>query len=254
MRESVLNECGSSRIGEYDLLLYAFVEANMVLGLRPVEWFNTSFCCAVNGPSLIMRVLNGKSTHGRANGKIRSLILDDLMEEDKAKVFKYWNMLNRFAVKFASQNGLKLCGWEEQQTIIKVLGERLSIKYKDFCRLRNIVLTNEDLRPTLYSTRHQCIANAKSNDVDKFDIAGAFGHAGSDTATKYYGKKWRGFGSFKVQPTLDSVLNVNGGLEYVKGLLANNIKLNYDFELNNIVKDLNTIYHKPELKAELVID
>lgn len=253
IRESELKKASSSRIGEYDLLLYAFVDANLILGLRPVEWFNTSFCCAVKGPKLIMRVLNGKSTHGRANGKIRSLILDGLTEVDKAKVFNFWNMLNKFSNKFASQNGISSCGWVEHQTIIRVLGERLSIKYKDFCSLRNIVLSSEDLRPTLYSTRHQCIANAKSNDVDKFDIAGVFGHAGSDTAKKHYGRKWRGFGSFKVQPTLDSVLNVNGGLEYIKGLLANNIKLNYNFELNNIVKDLNTIYHKPELKAELVI-
>lgn len=67
-------------------MMVAFVDANLVVGLRPVEWFFPfPFCCAVKGPKLTAIVENGKATHGRANGLKRYLILDDLKHEESKK-------------------------------------------------------------------------------------------------------------------------------------------------------------------------
>lgn len=37
----------NTRVSEFDRMMVAFVDANLVVGLRPVEWFSVSFCCAV---------------------------------------------------------------------------------------------------------------------------------------------------------------------------------------------------------------
>lgn len=242
------------KIGDYDQLLVAFVEANLIVGLRPVEWFSVAFCSAINGPKNILIVQNGKATHGRANGYYRYLILDNLKNEELEKIFLYWNLLNRFVKKYLKQKeqGGPLT-WEDMQLIIKVLGERLRLKYEEFCSLRKKILDDTDLRPTLYSTRHQCIANAKSKDIDKFIIAGTFGHASKDTAAKHYGRKWRGDFSFNIYPTMDTIERVNGSYDFVKTLLAKTQETPYYFELN-IEKDFNTDYYDHKLKSGLVID
>ena len=245
----------NTRVSEFDRMMVAFVDANLVVGLRPVEWFSVSFCCAVKGPKLIMIVENGKATHGRANGLKRYLILDDLKHEDQEKIYLYWNLLNKYVRKVSSLNKSSgyTFGWDEKQTFIKILQERLRLSYINYFKLRGKVLTNEDQRPTLYSTRHQCIANAKVKGIDKFVIAGAFGHAGKDTASNFYGRKWRGHSGFSIKPTLDSIENVNGSHEFVKTLLANNLDTFYYFDLN-IANEFNTDYYKDELKSGLVID
>lgn len=255
MREFQHKKNNNIRIGEFERLMIAFVDANLVLGLRPIEWFSVSFCCAVKGPKLIMIVGNGKATHGRANGLFRYLILDDLKTEDVEKINLYWNLLNRYIKRVTSnkKNNDKSLSWDEKQTYIKVLGERLRLRYDDFIRLRGKDISSESERPTLYSTRHQCIANAKVKGVDKFIIAGAFGHAGKDTASKYYGKKWRGYSGFSVMPTMDTIERVNGSHEFVKTLLANNVETPYYFDLN-MAKEFNTDYYNDELKSGLVID
>lgn len=243
------------KIGEFDRLVVAFVDANLVVGLRPIEWFSVGFCCALKGPKLIMIIANGKATHGRANGLYRYLILDDLKTEDIEKINLFWNLLNRYVkrVSAKSSESKLVLTWDEKQTFIRILGTRLRLRYEEFLKLKGKVLNNDLERPTLYSTRHQCIANAKVKGVDKFIIAGAFGHAGKDTASRYYGKKWRGHSGFNIMPTLDTIEHVNGSHEFVKTLLANNIETPYYFDLN-MAKEFNTDYYNDELKSGLVID
>lgn len=52
--------------------------------------------------------------------------------------------------------------------------------------------------PTLYSTRHQAVANAKANGLDEISIASLFGHISTTTARLHYGKAIHGSG--KIQP------------------------------------------------------
>ena len=54
MREFQHKKNNNIRIGEFERLMIAFVDANLVLGLRPIEWFSVSFCCAVKGRKFIM--------------------------------------------------------------------------------------------------------------------------------------------------------------------------------------------------------
>ena len=253
MRQFELKKISGMRVGQFDELIVAFVAANLVVGLRPVEWFSVSFCCALNGPKLIMIVPNGKATHGRANGKERYLILDALNQEDIDKIERYFILLDAYMINFLKKKGKgNIFHWEDKQTYIKVLGDKLRVTYADFLKHLNKEPKNI-LRPTLYSTRHQCIANAKVKGVDKYVIAGAFGHASKETAANHYGRKWRGYAGFNIQPTLDTIQNVNGGHEYIKTLLANELDTPYYFDLN-MAKDFNSDYHIKKLNSGLAID
>lgn len=44
---------------------------------------------------------------------------------------------------------------------------------------------------TLYSIRHQAVANAKAADVDDIEIAAVFGHISVRTSKERYGRKTR---------------------------------------------------------------
>lgn len=58
---------------------------------------------------------------------------------------------------------------------------------------------------TLYSLRHQAIANAKSDGLEDFVIAATFGHISTKTAKKYYGKKRNGWGEMKVRANKETI-------------------------------------------------
>lgn len=63
--------------------------------------------------------------------------------------------------------------------------------------------------PTIYSTRHQAVANAKEAGLSSVAIAAMFGHSSVITAARHYGKAVSGTGSSKVRPSernIDSVL------------------------------------------------
>lgn len=86
----------------------------------------------------------------------------------------------------------------------------------------NIFKTIKDLddisieRPTIYSTRHQCIANAKASNVHEFEIAAFFGHASVETNSRHYGKAWFGWSKFPFKPALESIEKVNGSEVYLQ--------------------------------------
>lgn len=63
--------------------------------------------------------------------------------------------------------------------------------------------------PTVYSTRHQAVANAKETGLSSVVIAAMFGHSSVVTAQRHYGKGSSGTGSSKVRPSeqnIDSVI------------------------------------------------
>ncbi|WP_247125306.1 integrase [Acinetobacter baumannii] len=74
------NEVIGSKLG---VMLKCFLEANMLLGLRPVEWLSLRLACDVEKKCLCLVVDNGKHSNGRANGEIRIL---DLLEDDREKL------------------------------------------------------------------------------------------------------------------------------------------------------------------------
>lgn len=63
--------------------------------------------------------------------------------------------------------------------------------------------------PTIYSTRHQAVANAKEAGLSAVAIAAMFGHSSVITANRHYGKAASGTGGIKVRPSdrnIDSVV------------------------------------------------
>lgn len=232
-----------------EILLKCFVRANLVMGMRPVEWFDSYLCCALDGPELIMMIKNAKSSHGRANGDFRYIVLDNLSEIDKENVFKYWFLLhglNGVVDQVTKSKGS--FGFHEKEKYIRNLGTVMRRKYMKYCSISNKGPGID--RPTLYSTRHQCIANAKSKGVNKFFIAACFGQAGSDTARLYYGPASKGMAGFGLKPTLDSIVRVNNSHEFVRDVLLslNDIFYCFDAEMEKV---MNTIYDKGGLNNNL---
>lgn len=62
--------------------------------------------------------------------------------------------------------------------------------------------------PTLYSTRHQAIANAKATGINDIMIASLFGHISPSTNRMHYGKKHHGNTTCKLVPSAQNLLSV----------------------------------------------
>lgn len=253
-------------------LLKCFVKANMLVGLRPIEWLEATFFCDTQTQDLIMRVKNAKHSHGRANGSHRVLVLVDIDEVEATYLMDYFCLyqvsLERKAMDFLYKNseyfsqqslfaesGIKTNSDDKltnipvnlssthTQTYLKnttleqmidangvaqagcadklnrALQNEMYKKYKEYLSSIGQELTDISKRPTLYSTRHQCIANAKAGDKEPHEIAGFFGHANIKTNRDHYGKKaygWSGWGDFKFNPTAESILQVSGGYEFLE--------------------------------------
>lgn len=253
-------------------LLKNFVKANMLVGLRPIEWREASFMSDIATKTLIMRVKNAKHSHGRANGEYRNLVLTDIGELEASYLIEYYCLyqvsLERKALDFLYKNNefftqqslfiesgissethekmtniptnlsathtqtyLKNTSLEQMidangvpqagcaDKLNRALQNEMYKKYKEYLSSIGQELTDSSKRPTLYSTRHQCIANAKSGGKDPMEIAGFFGHASDKTNRLHYGKKchgWSGWGDFKFNPTAESILQVVGGYEFLE--------------------------------------
>lgn len=253
-------------------LLKSFVKANMLVGLRPIEWHEAIFMCDIATQNLVMRVKNAKHSHGRANGEYRNLVLTEINEQETSFLMEYFCLyqvsLERKALDFLYKNsefftqqslfaesGIRSESHEQMtnipvnlatthtQTYLKntsleqminangipqagcadklnrALQNEMYKKYKEYLSSIGQELTDTSKRPTLYSTRHQCIANAKAGGKDPMEIAGFFGHASDKTNRLHYGKKshgWSGWGDFKFSPTAESILQVAGGYEFLE--------------------------------------
>ena len=67
--------------------------------------------------------------------------------------------------------------------------------------------------PTIYSTRHQAVANAKGANLDPISIAAMFGHSSIVTASRHYGKGSSGRqGQSMVRPSQENISSVIAGM------------------------------------------
>lgn len=161
----------------------AFFKAIMATGLRPEEWQNSVLLTEPN-PQFefetypVLRVRNAKQTNGRAHGEYRHLMLDDLDVQDLLYV--------RLALQYANPKSNQ--GWTTQE------GKAGSWHdYYDFLRAHLYRVTCKlfptcGRRVTIYSCRHQFIANLKKAKFSKEDIAAIVGHSTDETATIHYGR------------------------------------------------------------------
>lgn len=282
-------------------LLKSFVKANMLVGLRPIEWRQVTFMSDIENQNLIMRVKNAKHSHGRANGEYRNLVLTAINKKEVEYLLDYFCLyqvsLERKALDFLyknsdfftqqtffSQSGISSEIYEKRtniptnlslthtQTYLKntsleqmidangvpqagcadklnrSLQNEMYKKYKEYLSSIGQELTDASKRPTLYSTRHQCIANAKASGKEPMEIAGFFGHASDKTNRLHYGKKsygWSGWGEFKFTPTAESILQVDGGHEFLANCKQDYFRM-VDKSINDVViaKESSNHYDK----------
>lgn len=167
--------------------LRAWLRASIITGLRPVEWKNTQFFMYNETPAL--KILNAKSTNGRGNGETRTLLLSNVSQEDLQSIKTHLNSVRTF-------NGM---------------GEYLyfyrgcSIALYKACRA---CWPRRKRHITLYSTRHQFSANAKSSGFSKVEVAAMMGHAVDITASIHYGKKSGGNEEVTISPIEQEVSSV----------------------------------------------
>lgn len=167
--------------------LRAWLRASVITGLRPIEWKNAIFTLFEGEPAL--KILNAKATNGRGNGEFRTLLLKDVSNED-LKIIK--NHLS---------NTRKFTGMDEYEYFYRACAISL---YKA-CRK---CWPKRKRHITLYSTRHQFSANAKSSGFSRLEIAAMMGHAVDITASIHYGKKIAGNESITVSPVIQEVATV----------------------------------------------
>lgn len=158
---------------------FVFFKAGLAVGLRPIEWQSSELlegpidaCASLEPP--ILKVKNGKSTNGRSYGKYRFIGLSQLKPQDLAMIKEALIL----AKNTKNSSGEKI-SWDDYYAGIS--GRLYNITKRLFPRSKK--------RPTLYSCRHQLIANLKSAGYSLVDVACLSGHLTDVTATEHYGKR-----------------------------------------------------------------
>lgn len=259
-------------------LLINFVQANMLVGLRPIEWLNARLAFGIADKRMVLIVENAKNSHGRANGDKRILLLGGLDLEDQYKINHFYSRFQKrlhlqaktFLIEHQAfkndeeyeqkSNRLFSKIWKDfeptayrnipksdlsdalgnpkqglAEIVLRGLQREMYIQFDNYMH-ENPGLVLDQKRVTLYSTRHQCIANAKANKTNIFEIAAFFGHSSTETSSRHYGKAWSGWSSFVVKPDPHCILEVRNSADYVEqeyGIVV---------EQNNFAKNMeNTI-------------
>lgn len=162
---SALTAALAASTSRYAQIARIWLQAGILTGLRPSEWREVSF----DPDTQTLTVMNAKATNGRANGPMRRLRLRNLTRGEREII---------------------------QEMIRMVRG------HEDFCRLyggvRKVlcatarrVWPRRKMRISLYSSRHQWVANAK-RVYDRRTVAALAGHASAETAGHHYARRRRG--------------------------------------------------------------
>jgi hypothetical protein len=176
----LLAEIQSGEISSYwNKPTLVFFKAGLAVGLRPSEWQSselleaTTAACASLAPP-ILKVKNGKSTNGRSYAEYRYIGLSQLKPQDLS-------MINEALIlaKNTKNSSGKEIHWDDYYAGIS--GRLYNITKRLFPRSKK--------RPSLYSCRHQLIANLKSAGYSLVDIACLSGHLTDVTASEHYGKR-----------------------------------------------------------------
>ncbi|MEG3619774.1 hypothetical protein V5T82_15015 [Magnetovibrio sp. PR-2] len=168
---------------KYNPQLVCILIATIAVGLRPVEWGKTDIQQNEETGERLLIVKNAKATNGRGNGEDREINITNLPPEIHKAI--------EYIVEFATNSE----NWGLEYDRISCLHARLQKKIRPRARTSY----------TIYSARHQYIANLKHLGVFD-DIADLVGHKGKRTATEHYGRKQAG--KLKISKRLDYELSV----------------------------------------------
>ncbi|HDL7947173.1 TPA: hypothetical protein PXP79_004581, partial [Yersinia enterocolitica] len=155
-------------------------------------------------------VKNAKTTHGRGNGEYRDIIFNDIDISSLAHIVHFKDLIDSALYRSPSPDKKKIA-------------ERLFHQAQETLRkaLKKIGYGNNDKMPSLYSTRHQCVADAKNSGLNQTEIAALFGHWSPDTTKIHYGKKIHGINKLKIAPSVESI----NAVKITKSKLENDNKL-----------------------------
>ena len=165
------------------------LKATLLTGLRPIEWSYATLHLKTEDNQLVLRVKNAKFSAKRANGEYREMYINKLIGIELKSILE----------------AIRYCNLSEEK-----IGTRLTALQNEFANARAKLdmksgLNERSFTVTMYSFRHQFLADAKKNHVDKKNIAALAGHKSVHTATKHYGRRSSGRNLLLVRPTIESV-------------------------------------------------
>jgi hypothetical protein len=182
----------AKREHKYARGLRSVCEATLLTGLRPNEWAFSELGTHPESGRPILTVRNSKHSNGRANGEYREMYVDALTEEEIGHV----------------REALECCRCESEDDVRKLL---LALRH-EFEAARGVDLSSRrraNSSVTLYSFRHQFVANAKRTFSDPVLTAAVCGHSSTKTAHEHYGKRRNSQSTVRVYPTEASVQAVH---------------------------------------------
>lgn len=253
--EQLSNDLAHKNTKRFSLML-SFVHANLIVGLRPIEWLNVRLCTSIKDKCMVLLVENAKNSNGRANGDVREISLHQASQDQERKILSFFvlfqdklsHLVKQFLVDQSQYERKPDFTTRKQQHVLShilsdyspsvmnnlpkadicdkhsvpqnglaeiVLRSMQNEMYAHFNNFRKISPDVEEKRVSLYSTRHQCIANAKASKVPIFEIAAFFGHSSKETSSRHYGKAWSGWSNFTFKPSIESILAVTGSNSFV---------------------------------------
>ena len=171
---------------------YATATRNWLLagywtGVRPAEW--ASAVLSETDGGVVLRVKNAKysTTQSRAPGTHRAIVLTHLPPD----VYQIVSEHVALCAEIAGGDGI------DEEAFSLFYRECRKLMYK----VARTVFPRRTSQPTLYSARHQFIANAKAAGASPETIAAVSGHRSPETASLHYAKRRSGYGpDFKVAP------------------------------------------------------
>lgn len=160
----------------FDALLGFWLMAAVATGLRPCEWQHAELTERDGIPALVVQ--NAKHTHDRAHGPTRTQLLPNITPESLRMV-------------------------ERLMDTVSGVDDAAFARYYRGCRDRLYYVNRRLWRRrkryvTLYSARHQFIADAKSAGMSRTEIAALAGHVSPQTAGRYYAHGRSGRGAVQV--------------------------------------------------------
>jgi integrase len=176
---------------QWTLPALIWITANVLVGLRPCEWRHAKLIIVDSKP--ILKVKNAKSTNGRAHGEFRHIDISSFSK-------KHLNLI-KTQLRFIRDLDQSQDAWDSYYN---------SVRRRIFSLVRKVDKFQKRY-PSLYSTRHQYAADAKSAGLDLASIAALMGHATDETVRETYGRKKDGSGHFSAQPDSDEVARVKSG-------------------------------------------
>jgi integrase len=153
--------------------LLTWLRANQLVGLRPSEWARSGLIEVDGTPAL--RVANAKQTNGRTNGAHRTLLLGQLTPAEIERIDDMLYML----VEMEKEPGYD---FRQHMNQLRVYMHAVTRR----------CLGTRTRYPSLYSSRHQFVADAKADRRNPDEIAALVGHGSDATAATHYGRTAKG--------------------------------------------------------------